>query len=344
MNLTDLDFELPKELIALYPKKPRHDSNLVIVGKKNRIIKFKEIINEIKPGDAIIFNDTKVILADFDGFFENKKISINLNKLEDKENNIWSVFIKSKRKLTQGDSIKIFKNFNAEIETIKNDITFMKFNLPYDELKNEIKKYGRAPLPPYIKKRGHKKSDKYDYQTVFAKNDGAVAAPTASLHFTKKLIKELEKKNVNIIKVTLHVNGGTFIPIRTNDMTKHSMHFEEGIISKDSAEKINKVKDSGGKIIAVGTTVLRLLESSKNIHGYIKPFQANTNIFIRPGWKINSIDGIITNFHTPRSTLLLLIYTLIGKRRTQQLYKYAVEKKIRFFSYGDACLIWNKNG
>ncbi len=343
MNLKDLDFKLPKQLIALYPKKPRHNSNLVIVNSKNKIVKFKEIINELNSGDAIILNDTKVINADFDGFIDNQRISINLNKLEDKKKNIWSVFIKAKKELKVGDNIKIFNTFNAQVTSTNRGIIYLRFTLTYEKFKKEIKKYGRAPLPPYIKKRGHKKSDLANYQTVFAKNDGAVAAPTASLHFTKELIDKLKKKKVRIIKITLHVNGGTFIPIRVNDVTQHSMHYEKGIISKKSAQEINRVKTNGGKIIAVGTTVLRLLESSKDKNGFIKPFNANTNIFIRPGWKINSVDGIITNFHTPRSTLLLLIHTLIGKKKTHQLYNFAIKKKIRFYSYGDACLIWNNN-
>ena len=343
MNLKDLDFNLPKQLIALYPQKPRHNSNLVIVNSRNKIVKFKEIINELNAGDAIILNDTRVIQADFDGFIENQRISINLNKLEDKKKNIWSVFIKANKKLKEGDIIKVFNAFNAQVTSTDQGIVYLRFILTYEKFKKEIKKYGRAPLPPYIKKRGHKKSDLTNYQTVFAKNDGAVAAPTASLHFSKQLINQLKKKKVRIIKVTLHVNGGTFIPIRVNEVAQHSMHYEKGIISKKSAQEINKVKTNGGKIIAVGTTVLRLLESSKNQNGFIKPFNANTNIFIKPGWKINSVDGVVTNFHTPRSTLLLLIYALIGKKRTRQLYNFAIKKKIRFYSYGDACLIWNNN-
>ncbi len=343
MNLKDLDFKLPKELIALYPKKPRDDSNLVIVNSRNKIVRFREIIHELNPGDALILNDTKVIHADFDGFIENKKISINLNKLEDKKKNLWSVFIKTKKKLKEGDKIKIFNIFNAQVTSIKSTLVYVRFDLTYKEFKKGIEKFGRAPLPPYIKKRGHNKSDFTNYQTVFAKNDGAVAAPTASLHFTKELMRLLKKKKVKIIKITLHVNGGTFIPIRVDKVTQHSMHYEDGIISKKSAQEINKVKTDGGKIIAVGTTVLRLLESSKDENGYIKPFKASTNIFIAPGWKINSVDGIITNFHTPRSTLLLLIYALIGKKKTQQLYNFAIRKKLRFYSYGDACLIWNNN-
>ena len=180
-------------------------------------------------------------------------------------------------------------------------------------------------------------------QTIFAKKEGAVAAPTASFHFTKSLITKLKKKQIKIICITLHVNGGTFIPIRTANVLKHEMHYEFGFISKKSAQDINKVKKRGGKVIAIGTTVLRLLESSKNSKGYISAYNGETNIFIKPGWKVNSVDGLVTNFHTPKSSLLLLVIALLGKKQTMRLYDYAIKKKLRFFSYGDACLIWNKN-
>ena len=220
----------------------------------------------------------------------------------------------------------------------------IKFDLPYKEFLEKIKIFGKPPIPPYIKKRGHKKSDFNNYQTIFAKNEGAVAAPTASFHFTKRLINKLKKKKIKIIYITLHVNGGTFIPIRTANVFKHKMHHEYGCISKESSDEINKVKNNGGRIIAIGTTVLRLLESSKDSKGYISPYKGETNIFIKPGWEINSVDGLVTNFHTPKSTLLLLIFALIGKKKTMRLYDFAIKNKLRFFSYGDACLIWNKNG
>ena len=200
------------------------------------------------------------------------------------------------------------------------------------------------PLPAYIKKkRSLNQSDYKNYQAIFADKIGAVAAPTASLHFTKNLIDKIKKKGINIVKLTLHVNGGTFIPIKSKDIEDHLMHFEKGIITKESANKINYLKKKGGKVFAVGTTVLRLLESSKDSEGKIKAFDGETNIYIKPGWKINTIDALITNFHTPKSTLLLLIHAILGKKRTQEIYKFAIKNKMRFFSYGDACLIWNRN-
>ena len=344
MHLRDLDYEIPKELIALYPVKPRDSSKLVVVGKNKRIIKFNEIINELNSSDAIVINNTKVIQAELEGVIENQKVSINLNKIENKKENTWSVFLKTKKKLKTGMEISIFKKQFAEIIKIQDYEITLKFDLPYKEFLNKIKIFGKPPIPPYIKKRGHKNSDLNNYQTIFAENEGAVAAPTASFHFTKRLINKLKTKKIKIIYITLHVNGGTFIPIRTANIFKHKMHYEYGCISKESSEEINKVKNNGGRIIAIGTTVLRLLESSKDSKGYISPYKGETNIFIKPGWEINSVDGLVTNFHTPKSTLLLLIFTLIGKKKTMRLYDFAIKNKLRFFSYGDACLIWNKNG
>ena len=230
------------------------------------------------------------------------------------------------------------------IKNERNQVSILlKFNVSFSKLNKIIEIFGGMPVPPYIQKRGSMKSDFQDYQSIFAKKKGAVAAPTASLHFTDNLIKDLRKKQVKMIEITLHVNGGTFIPIKTENVLEHNMHFEKGKISFKSANIINKAKKEGGRIIAVGTTVLRLLESAKDKNGLIKPFNSETNIFIKPGYNINTIDGLITNFHTPKSTLLLLVYSLLGKQKTKSLYKFAIKQKLRFFSYGDACLIWNNN-
>ena len=349
MLLSDLDFKIPDDLIATRPAKPRDESKLVIVENNFKTIKFKQIINIIRPNDAIVFNDTKVIHSFLNGFIKTRKVSINLNKLFDQKKEIWSVFIKSNKKPKINDKI-IFDNelFALIIDEIfdKNYQFFLiKFNLKSNDLKKKLNNFGKIPLPPYInKKRSIDENDFQDYQTVFAEKDGAVASPTASLHFTKKLIKDLKIKKVNFINITLHVNGGTFLPIKTQNIEDHKMHSELGEISEDSANRINKVKENGGKIIAVGTTVLRILESSKNSNGQILPFKGETNIFLKPGCLINTVDGIITNFHTPKSSLLLLVFALLGKEKTLNLYNYAIKNRLRFFSYGDACLIWNKYG
>jgi S-adenosylmethionine:tRNA ribosyltransferase-isomerase len=349
MLLSDLDFKIPDDLIATRPAKPRDESKLVIVENNFKTIKFKKIIDIIRPNDAIVFNDTKVIHSFLNGFIKTRKVSINLNKLFDQKKEIWSVFIKSNKKPKINDKI-IFDNelFALIIDEIfdKNYQFFLiKFNLKSNDLKKKLNNFGKIPLPPYInKKRTIDENDFQDYQTVFAEKDGAVASPTASLHFTKKLIKDLKIKKVNFINITLHVNGGTFLPIKTQNIEDHEMHSELGEISEDSAKRINKVKENGGRIIAVGTTVLRILESSKNTNGQILPFKGETNIFLKPGCLINTVDGIITNFHTPKSSLLLLVFALLGKEKTLNLYNYAIKNRLRFFSYGDACLIWNKYG
>ena len=349
MLLSDLEFEIPDDLIATRPAKPRDESKLVIVEKKFKTIKFKQITNIIQPNDAIVFNDTKVIHSFLNGIIKTRKVSINLNKLFDQKQEIWSVFIKSNKKPKINDKIIFDNELFALVEDEildKNYQSFLiKFNLKSNDLKKKLYNFGKIPLPPYIKKkRAIDENDFQDYQTVFAEKDGAVASPTASLHFTKKLIKDLRIKKVNFINITLHVNGGTFLPIKTQNIEDHKMHSELGEISEDSANRINKVKENGGRIIAVGTTVLRILESSKNSNGQILPFKGETNIFLKPGCFINSVDGIITNFHTPKSSLLLLVFALLGKEKTLNLYNYAIKNRLRFFSYGDACLIWNKYG
>ena len=347
MKIKDLDYKIPRELIALFPKKPRDQSELVIVDKVFRKIKFYELINELRPKDILVFNNTKVIKAYFSGLLNGKKISINLNKLEDKKKNIWSSFVKTNKKIKKNDEIFFFESLRAIVHSIKiekNQVSILlKFNVSFTKLNEIIEIFGGMPVPPYIQKRGSMKSDFKDYQSIFAKKQGAVAAPTASLHFTDKLIKDLKKKKVKMIEITLHVNGGTFLPIKTENVLEHNMHFENGAISNKSANIINKTKKEGGRIIAVGTTVLRLLESAKDSNGFIKPFNGQTNIFIKPGYNINTIDGLITNFHTPKSTLLLLVFSILGKEKTKSLYKFAIKQKLRFFSYGDACLIWNNN-
>ena len=348
MKLEELDYEINSDLIALRPKRPRDESKLLISENPLKIIRFKNIIEILNPGDVLVINDTKVIRSDITGYINKSKVSINLNKIIDKEKNLWSVFIKSNKKIQLEQNINLGNKVDCKIIEIRKDQNYLsyivKFSLVYSELIEFLDSYGNMPLPAYIKKkRLLNQSDYKNYQAIFADRIGAVAAPTASLHFTKRLIDKIKKKGINIIKLTLHVNGGTFIPIKSNDIEDHLMHYEKGLITKESANKINYLKKKGGRVFAVGTTVLRLLESSKDREGKIKAFDGETNIYIKPGWKINTIDALITNFHTPKSTLLLLIYAILGKKRTQEIYKFAIKNKMRFFSYGDACLIWNRN-
>ena len=349
MHLEKFNYNIPESLIALTPKTPRDKSKIVVVDKNLKLFDFEKIVDLLEPKDALVFNETKVIGANLEGFIGKSKVSVNLNRLIKRQNGVtWSALIKSNKKVKKNQLISFSKNFFAKI--IKSKILsdskffFLYFNYNYQTFRRKLSTFGKTPLPPYIKKkRKIKTSDIKSYQTIFARKEGAVAAPTASLHFTNKLLEKIQKKKIKIIKVTLHVSAGTFLPIRKKNIHDHKMHYEFGHITKKASIEINKTKRNGGRVIAVGTTVLRLLESSKNELGFVKPFKGETNIFIKPGWKIETIDGLITNFHTPRSSLIILVVSILGEIKTQNLYEYAVKKKLRFYSYGDACLIWKKN-
>lgn len=349
MNFNNLQFSFPKNCIALKPKKPRDASNLVEVNHDFKIHKFRKILHLLAPGDCLVFNNTKVIPGLLKGVCLGRKIEITLNKqLSLKPSIKWSAFCKPLRKVKKNDQIIFSENFHCSVTKIirenSQSYLILEFKISVSEFYKQIKKIGFLALPPYItKKRFFDKSDIKDYQTIFSKHEGAIAAPTASLHFSKNLIQKLEQKGVLIVFVTLHVNGATFLPIRENNICQHKMHFEYGKISTEAANIMNQVKRKKKKLIAVGTTVIRLLESSKSKKGKIKPFEGETNLFIKPGWLVNTVDALITNFHTPNSTLLLLIYSLIGEEKTRNLYNFAINKKLRFFSYGDACLLWLKN-
>ncbi len=348
MRTNKFDFNLPENLIAIEPAEPRDSSKIVEVSEKFKIHKFSNIINILNKNDCIILNNTKVIPAKLEGEYNEKKISITLNKLINNKNSlIWSVYLKPLKKVSEFRIIKFSNDFFGKIIEINKSMSgevLIEFNYSYKKFLKLINKYGVLALPPYItKRRLYLKSDNNNYQSIFAENCGAIAAPTASLHFSKELLNRIKEKGIKVVKVTLHVNGGTFIPVRSENINNHKMHYEFGEINKESADTINIAKRNGNKCIAVGTTVLRLLETSKNLNGIVKPFKGETNIFIKPGWKINTVDGIITNFHTPKSTLFILICSILGIKKAKELYAFAVKEQIRFYSYGDACLIWNKN-
>lgn len=348
MRTNKFNFNLPENLIALEPAEPRDSSKIVEVSEKFKIHKFSNIINILKKNDCIILNDTKVIPAKLEGKCNEKKITITLNKLINYKNPIiWNVYLKPLKKVSELKIIKFSNDFFGKIIEINKAMrgeVLIEFNYSHKKFLKLINKYGVLALPPYItKRRLHSKNDDDDYQSIFAKNFGAIAAPTASLHFSKELLKRIREKGIKVVKVTLHVNGGTFIPVRSENINNHKMHYEFGEINKESADTINIAKRNGNKCIAVGTTVLRLLETSKNLDGIVKPFKGETNIFIKPGWKINTVDGIITNFHTPKSTLFILICSILGVKKAKELYTFAIKERIRFYSYGDACLIWNKS-
>ena len=348
MKLDSLDYKLPSELIAMKPISPRDNSTLVEVNKEFKVKKFFQLSNILKKGDCLIVNDTKVLPAYLEGESENSKITITLNKLIKKKPFVmWSAFCKPLKKIKKNSKIMFSGNLVSEVININYDsqlpYLILTFKTSYKNFLEKISNFGRIALPPYIlKKRDHDKEDDKNYQTIFSSTTGAVASPTANLHFSENLKDMLISKGIIIIPITLHVNGSTFLPVRSQNVNNHKMHKEYGEISKKSSVVINRIKKTGGRIIAVGTTVLRLLETAKNEKGQILPYNGETNIFIKPGWDINTVDGLITNFHTPKSSLLLIMYTILGESKTRKLYDFAIKQKLRFLSYGDACLVWIK--
>jgi S-adenosylmethionine:tRNA ribosyltransferase-isomerase len=341
MKLSDFDFDLPLELIAQEPLERRGQSNLIISSENNKIIKFIEIIDYLNPGDLMVFNDTKVINAKLTLDKSGKAININLNKPSSIKNS-WRAFAKPAKKLVIGDEF-FFDNHKL---VITNKFEFgeieVKFVLDGIEIFTFLDQYGEVPLPLYIKRQKANKEDVLRYQTVYSLKKGSVAAPTAGLHFTSELLEKIRAKNIEIQFVTLHVGAGTFLPVKTENISDHKMHSEYFNISSDTAKAINKAKSEGRRIISVGTTALRSLESCSQ-DGKLYPDTGETDIFITPGYKFQIIDSLITNFHLPKSTLFMLVCAFSGAGEIKNLYKYAIDNKMRFFSYGDAMMLHNKS-
>lgn len=340
MNIEEYNYDLPEKFIAQVPLKNRSDSKLLLLDKENGNIKeeiFKNIINYLKKGDVLVLNDTKVIPARIIGEKIDTKAVIELLLLKDVEGDIWECLARPGKRLHIG-TIITFGNDLLKAEVIeKLDEGIVHVKLIYDGILMEIlDKLGTMPLPPYI----HEKlSDQSRYQTVYAKNLGSAAAPTAGLHFTKELLEEIKNKGIEILYVTLHVGLGTFRPVEVTDITKHNMHSEYYIMTKDVANKLNKAKSEGRNIYAVGTTSTRVLETVASKYGEFKECSGDTNIFIYPGYTFKAIDGLITNFHLPKSTLLMLVSALSKKEYILNAYEYAKMNNFRFFSFGDAMFI-----
>ncbi len=340
MNIEEYNYDLPEKLIAQVPLKNRSDSKLLLLDKENGNIKeeiFKNIINYLEKGDVLVLNDTKVIPARIIGEKIDTKAVIELLLLKDVEGDIWECLARPGKRLHIG-TIITFGNDLLKAEVIeKLDEGIVHVKLIYDGILMEIlDKLGTMPLPPYI----HEKlSDQSRYQTVYAKNLGSAAAPTAGLHFTKELLEEIKNKGIEILYVTLHVGLGTFRPVEVTDITKHNMHSEYYIMTKDVANKLNKAKSEGRNIYAVGTTSTRVLETVASKYGEFKECSGDTNIFIYPGYTFKAIDGLITNFHLPKSTLLMLVSALSKKEYILNAYEYAKINNFRFFSFGDAMFI-----
>ena len=340
MNIEEYNYDLPEKFIAQTPLSNRSDSKLLLLDKDNGNIKeevFKNIINYLNKGDVLVLNDTKVIPARLIGEKEDTKAIIELLLLKDIEGDIWECLARPGKRLHVGTVI-VFGNGSLKAEVIeKLDEGIVHVKLIYEGILMEIlEKLGTMPLPPYI----HEKlSDQSRYQTVYAKNLGSAAAPTAGLHFTKELLDEIKNKGIEVLYVTLHVGLGTFRPVEVSDVTKHNMHSEYYIMTKDVADALNKAKSEGRNIYAVGTTSTRVLETVASKYNEFKECSGDTNIFIYPGYTFKAIDGLITNFHLPKSTLLMLVSALSKKEYILNAYEYAKKNNFRFFSFGDAMFI-----
>ena len=339
MNINDYDYELPKELIAQTPLKNRSESKLLVMDKNTGELEdnvFKNIISYLKPGDCLVLNNTKVIPARLIGIKQETNAHIELLLLKNIENDVWDALAKPGKRLHVGTIIDFGNILQAKVLEKKED-GIVRVEFLYEGIFMEIlEQLGTMPLPPYI----HEKlKDQSRYQTVYAKVGGSAAAPTAGLHFTQELLKEIQNKGVEIIYVTLHVGLGTFRPVEESDITKHKMHTEYYEMSEDAANRLNKAKEEKRKIYAVGTTSTRTLETIMHKYNRFVACSGNTDIFIYPGFEYMAIDGLITNFHLPKSTLLMLVSALSKREYMLNAYKHAIENNYRFFSFGDAMFI-----
>ena len=340
MDVKAFDYDLPEELIAQDPLEDRSSSRLMVLDKKTGDIEhkiFRDVVDYLQPGDCLVLNNTKVIPARLFGVKEGTEAKIEILLLKRKENDIWETLVKPGKKCKPGVKISFGEGLltGEVLEVVEDGNRLIQFH--YDGIFEEIlDQLGQMPLPPYIT---HQLKDKNRYQTVYAKHDGSAAAPTAGLHFTPELLEAIKAKGVNIAHVTLHVGLGTFRPVKVEDVTNHHMHSEFYIVEEDQAKLINETKQRGGKIISVGTTSCRTLESATDDQGILQAGSGWTDIFIYPGYKFKMIDRLITNFHLPESTLLMLVSALAGKDKIMAAYEEAVKERYRFFSFGDAMII-----
>ncbi|MCW3845903.1 tRNA preQ1(34) S-adenosylmethionine ribosyltransferase-isomerase QueA [Sphingomonas sp. LB-2] len=339
MDVGLFDFELPPERIALRPASPRDSARLLVLdGAETRDLLVSDLPGQLRAGDCLVFNDTRVIPAQLEGLRGEAKIGATLHKREGPRR--WRAFIRNAKRLREGDTIDFGAGVSATASDRAEDGSFALDFAGDEPVELLLERCGRMPLPPYIaSKRGTDERDAEDYQTMFAADPGAVAAPTAALHFTPGLIESLQAAGVAHTTLTLHVGAGTFLPVKAEDTDDHKMHAEWGRIDAGTADRLNAVRAGGGRVIAVGTTSLRLIESACSEDGVIRPFEGDTAIFITPGYRFRGIDGLITNFHLPKSTLFMLVSALMGLERMQAAYRHAIDTKYRFYSYGDASLL-----
>ncbi len=346
MKLSDFDFDLPDELIATRPATPRSAARLLVATPDQMTDgHIGDLLDLLQSGDRLVLNDTKVIPARLSGLRHRDtaqgkmaaKVEVTL--LEPKADGSWTALLKPLKKVKIGEEVVFSDSLSAELVDVAEGQGRLRFNLSGDDFDAALNAAGAMPLPPYIAaKRAADAQDKEDYQTVWARHSGAVAAPTASLHFDQALLAALQAKGVQFTYVTLHVGAGTFLPVKVEDVTSHKMHAEWGRVSAEAAAEIAATKAAGGRVIPVGTTALRLIESAAR-SGHVQPWEGETDIFIYPGFVFHAADALMTNFHLPKSTLLMLISALMGQERVREIYDHAVNSRYRFFSYGDGSLL-----
>ena len=339
MRVSNFDFELPQQLIAQEPASPRGSGRLLHISDKLSDMRVFDLPSLVNPGDILVFNDTKVIPSRLTGRRGDAVVEVTLHKQYSQ--NLWAAFARGSKRLKAGDKLVFANDFCGKVEEKKIDgQVLLSFSGNSYTVIQGLNKYGQMPLPPYIKRnKESSNNDQIDYQTMYAKRLGAVAAPTAGLHFTPDLMKALERRGVKKAFVTLHVGAATFLPIKVDDVDDHVMHSEWAELDSITAYSINRVRAEGGNIISVGSTSLRVLEAASDKTGELQPFIGETDIFIKPGYDFKVIDKMLTNFHLPRSTLFMLVAALAGLDRIKAAYAHAIFEKYRFFSYGDACLI-----
>lgn len=347
MKLSDFDFELPERLIATRPARPRSAARM-LVATPDKIIDAHafDLLQFLVAGDRLVLNDTKVIPARLSGIrtrdtgqgSPNARIEVTL--LDPTPTGGWRALLKPLRKVRDGEQIRFSDDLTAEVLARAEGAATLVFNLQGDDFDAALMQVGAMPLPPYIAaKRPADARDNVDYQTVWARARGAVAAPTASLHFDEPLLQALRQRGVTFTHVTLHVGAGTFLPVKVDDITLHKMHAEWGEVTGAAAAEINATKLAGGRVIPVGTTALRLIESAATAQGRVVPWRGDTDIFIRPGYGFRIADALMTNFHLPKSTLMMLVSAFIGQQRIREIYAHAIAEEYRFFSYGDSSLL-----
>ncbi|MGP6085647.1 tRNA preQ1(34) S-adenosylmethionine ribosyltransferase-isomerase QueA [Antarctobacter jejuensis] len=347
MKLSDFDFDLPDRLIATRPARPRTSARLLVAeGDALTDAHVFDLPQWLRAGDRLILNDTKVIPARLQGLRKRNsdagetEARIEVTLLEPRADGLWSAMLKPLKKVRDGETIRFSDDLSATLEAREDGQGLLRFNLTGTDFDAALNAAGAMPLPPYIAaKRPADDRDRDDYQTVWARNSGAVAAPTASLHFDDALLQTLRDRGVEFTHVTLHVGAGTFLPVKVEDVTTHKMHGEWGEVSEEAAAQIAETRAAGGRIIPVGTTALRLIETAAQATGQIAPFRGVTEIFIYPGFTFRVTDALMTNFHLPKSTLMMLVSALMGPDRIRRLYAHAVDENYRFFSYGDASLL-----